>query len=329
MAKYRRYRNYRGKKKNKVSRVLFALLAVCLCLYLLLAVGEELGGKEIPVFKQLGSWLSSAQTESNPVSDSEGDCQVHYIDVGQGDSVLIRSDGSNILIDAGENDQGKTVVDYLKAQGVKKLDMVLMTHPHSDHIGGMDTVIREFEVGKIVMPRLSEELVPTTKTYTDVLMAVAEKGLKITPAKPGDAYPLGNGSLTILGPVSEYEDLNDTSLVCRFDYEGKRFLFTGDIEKAVEKDLLKTEAAGEALRADVLKLAHHGSKTSTSSAFYQAVDPAFCVISVGDGNSYGHPNAETLQTLKSNGAQVLRTDYQGSIVFQVSFGELSVSSSGK
>lgn len=256
------------------------------------------------------------------ITGTDYDMQVHFIDVGQGDSALIVSDGNVILIDAGENDKGKTVVDYIKKLGITKIDMLISTHPHSDHMGGLDTVINTFEIGKIVMPKLQDSIVPTTKTYTGFLTAVAEKGLKITPAKPGEEYTFGKGLLKILGPVGEFESLNDSSVLAKFTYDNNSFLFTGDMEKTAEKATLLEKNID--LKADVLKVAHHGSSTSTTKEFLKAVSPQYCIIPVGDDNSYNHPSSKTLDTIKPTSAKIYRTDYQGSIVFSITDGELSI-----
>ena len=298
-----------AKKKIPLNQGLLILLGICLVLYLLMALEGELPG------------LDGTDAPAGP-SNAVSDCQVHFIDVGQGDSILIRSDGYTALIDAGENDQGKTVTEYLRGQGITKIDYLLMTHPHSDHIGGMDTVIKEFEIGKVIMPRLPDSMTPTTRTYTEVLEAIMDRDLKITPARVGNSYELGQGVLTILGPDRDYDELNNTSLVCRFEYQGRRFLFTGDMETPVESDMLEDEVD---LRADVLKLGHHGSSTSTSKRFYRAVDPDYCIALCGEGNSYGHPHRETLALVREDGAAFYRTDYQGDLLFQVADGELVIS----
>jgi len=303
MARRRRLSSWQ-KKAERIGRALLPVLISCIAAYCLLAVNDGMSEPSQP---------AAAVGEEN--------CAVHFIDVGQGDSTLILSDGSSILIDAGENDQGKTVCDYLDGLGITKIDLLVMTHPHSDHIGGMDTVIKAFEIGQILMPRLPDDQTPTTKTYTEVLTAIADKGKRITPARVGDVYTFGQGALTVLGPTKDYEDLNDTSLICRFDYGEQSFLFTGDMEKTAEEDLIEE---GAYLFASVLKVGHHGSPTSTSEAFYDLVDPEICVISVGEGNSYGHPSKKTLKTIAGNGAEIYRTDYQGSVVVAVSGGELYV-----
>lgn len=252
---------------------------------------------------------ASKGTTNHASTDKSSLCKVHFIDVGQGDSILIEADDHYMLIDAGENNQGTTVVNYLKEQGVKKLDYVIGTHPHSDHIGGLDTVINSFDIGKVILP----DVIHTTKTFEDVLDAIAENGLKITKAAVGNTYSLGASSFTIVAPnASDYDELNDYSVSIKLTNGENSFLFTGDAEKLSEAQMLSN---GIDLSADVLKLGHHGSSTSSHDKFLDEVDPVYAVISVGVDNSYGHPHKETLQNLKNRNIKVFRTDIQNTIIF--------------
>jgi competence protein ComEC len=235
--------------------------------------------------------------------------EVHFIDVGQGDSIFIETGRDSMLIDAGENNQGDTVLNYLKDQGVEKLDYIIGTHPHSDHIGGLDTVIRALPVETVIMPNVTH----TTKTFEDVLNAMEEKGLKITEPAVGDRYTLGLASFQILAPNSaSYEDLNNYSVGIKLTFGDTSFLLAGDAEKLSEDEMLKN---GIDLSADVLKLGHHGSAYSSGSNFLDVVNPKYAVISVGKDNEYGHPHEETLQAMKDRGIKVYRTDLSGTIVF--------------
>ena len=244
---------------------------------------------------------------SSITAPSGSGLDVHFIDVGQGDSILAESDGHYMLIDAGENDQAGTVISYLKAEGVTKLDYVIGTHPHSDHIGGLDKVIDTFPVDKVLLPPVEH----TTRTFEDVLDSIASRGLKITKPKPGNSYDLGNASFTILSPVKDYgNDLNNWSVGIRLTYGDNSFVMCGDAENQAEEDILNS---GAVLKADVLKAGHHGSSTSTSNAFLKKVSPSWVVIQCGKGNSYGHPHKETMEKLKKAGCQILRTDEEGTI----------------
>jgi beta-lactamase superfamily II metal-dependent hydrolase len=248
---------------------------------------------------------------ANPQLSGNRVLKVHFLDVGQADSILVQfPNGQNMLVDAGNNDDGPVVVSYLKSKGVSRIDYLVATHPHEDHIGGMDNVIRAFDIGQVYMPRATT----TTKTFEDVLLAVKEKGLKISTARAGVTV-LDQGSMKVnfVAPCgSDYEDLNNWSAVTRIQYGSTAFLLTGDAEAQSEGEML---ASGMNLKANVLKVGHHGSSSSTTPAFLKAVAPKYAVISVGAGNDYGHPHKETLAKLASAGVQVYRTDRDGTVVF--------------
>lgn len=237
----------------------------------------------------------------------EGSLAVHYIDVGQGDSVLIGQDNHYMLIDAGENDQGEVVLNYLKSQDVDNLEYVVGTHPHSDHIGGLDDVIEQTAVKNVILPKVMHD----TKTYKDVLTAVSKKGLKITPPVSGDTFLLGSAKVTILAPNSiEYEEINDYSVVLKIQYGNRSFLFTGDAEKTSEIEMVKRY--GKQLHSDVLKVGHHGSTTSSTEEFISAVAPDYSIIQVGIDNDYNHPHKEIIDRLSNT--KIYRTDLSGSII---------------
>lgn len=240
---------------------------------------------------------------------AEDALRVHYIDVGQGDSELIELPNDEVmLIDAGENDKGGLVADYIRAQGIDKIDYLVGTHPHSDHIGGLDTVIDELEIGKIYMPKASSD----TKTFSDVLDAVERKGLSVNSAKAGvEVLNDGDLSVTFVAPVREaYKSLNNVSAVVKIVYKDSSFLFTGDAEEQAEGDITAD------VRADILKVGHHGSSTSSSWDFLDRVKPSCAVISCDEGNDYGHPHAETLEKLSDIGAAVYRTDLDGTVIIE-------------
>ncbi len=238
--------------------------------------------------------------------------EVHFLDVGQGDCILVRfPDGRNMLVDAGSTKSAGTVVNYLKKNGVRKLDFVVATHPHEDHIGSLDAVIKAFEIGEVFMPGATT----TTKTFRDVLAAVRDKGLKITTARAGlNILRSDNLSADIIAPHgSQYESLNNHSAVVKITYGRVGFLLTGDAEAQSEAEMLAGSASS--LKADVLKVGHHGSKTSTSTPFLKAVAPRYAVISLAADNDYHYPHKVVLDRLKKAGVQVLRTDQKGTIVF--------------
>lgn len=239
----------------------------------------------------------------------EGNLEVHFIDVGQGDAILVKSDEEFMLIDAGKNVAGDLVVDYLKGQNVKKLKYVIGTHPHEDHIGGLDDVINAFEVETVIMPNVTH----TTKTFEDVLDSIINKGLKITPAKSGEQYHLGESEVLILAPnKAEYDNLNNYSVVTKLTHGNTSFIFTGDAEEISEKEMI--EVYKDNLKSDVLKVGHHGSTTSTSQEFLDAVRPKEAVISLGKDNTYGHPHKEIIDRLEANNIIIYRTDLEGTII---------------
>jgi len=245
---------------------------------------------------------------SAPSPSASGDrLEVHFMDVGQADAILIKQGTSAMLVDAGNNADAEFVVQYIKAQGVTKLDYVIGTHPHEDHIGGLDAVIRAFQIERIIMPKA----VATTKTYEDVLAVIQQKGFKITAPVPGTKFAFGSASFTVLAPNSaDYESLNNHSVVIRLVYGKTSFLLTGDAENISEKEMLDKAFT---LKSDVLKVSHHGSDTSTTTDFLGAVDPRYAVISVGKDNSYGHPSSSVIKRLQDRGVQVYRTDENGSV----------------
>lgn len=258
-----------------------------------------------------------------PVSESDAQMEIHIIDVGQGDCALVRSGGANILVDAGENGLGSKVVEYLKSIGITKLDWVIGTHPHSDHIGGLDTVISKLDVDNIMMPRLPDELVPINKTYTDVLDAVEKKGLQITAAKAGDVFTFGDMAMQVLSPSvnSNYSDVNDYSVVLRFVCGDFEYLTTGDISSMVEIDIIDN---GYDVSADILKLAHHGSYTGTCRSFLNAVNPMYAVIMCGHENEHGHPHDAVMDRIYENKISPIRTDRLGNVKIVCNDGVIDV-----
>lgn len=233
--------------------------------------------------------------------------EVHFIDVGQGDSTLITCDGHAMLIDAGDYSKGTAIQNYLQKQKVTKLDYLILTHPDSDHIGGAPVIITKFEIDKVFVSNYEKD----NKTYLKLIQAIDNKRLKYTTPKVGTQYTLGTAKITILAPNGEYDNPNDASVALMIQNGENKFLFTGDAGEDAERDMLETDIG---LSADVLKAGHHGSRTSTSGKFFEAVSPSCAVISCGEDNSYGHPHAETLNTFRMNGVKVYRTDEDGTIV---------------
>jgi len=259
-------------------------------------------------------WLADPTV---PASAFGGGLVVHFIDVGQGDCELIGAGGRWMLIDGGERGSEDGIIKYLRRQGVERLDYVVATHPHSDHMGGLAYgVLEAFPVGTVIAPRFSPENTPATQTYEkflDAVGALVKNGTAAKYARPGDVYPLGGASITILGPLSEDgKNYNNDSVVVRVETQNGAALFMGDAEKKVEAALL--EAYGTGLRADLLKAGHHGSRTSSNEDFLRMVNPGDAVISCGAGNSYGHPSPEVIERFEALGIRVSRTDVDGTVV---------------
>ncbi|MEA4895137.1 MAG: MBL fold metallo-hydrolase [Oscillospiraceae bacterium] len=253
-------------------------------------------------------------------SNGTGYLIVHFIDVGQGDSEFIElPSGKTMLIDAGESEYGNTVVNYIKNLGYSKIDYLVATHPHADHIGGMAKVVQSFSIGSIYMPFATT----TTQTYSYLLSAIKSAGLTVTTAKAGVNMFNSNGlTADIIAPVGTgYDDLNNYSAVIKLTYKNNFFLFMGDAEELSEKEITTS------VKADVLKVGHHGSNSSTGQAFLGKVNPKYAVISVGEGNDYGHPAQTTLDKLSSIGATTYRTDKNGTVIFKSNGTDISVSTS--
>lgn len=265
--------------------------------------------KAIPTWSDL---FVSAGLSDGAFKGALGDVAVHFIDVEQGDCALIIAGETSILIDGGEVSESGSVIKYLNSLDIDRLDIIVASHPHSDHIGSLSSVLDEFGADKLIMPKVADDMEPITSSYMNMIESAEKCNAKIEYAKVGKTQSFSDGSaLEIIAPVKDYEDYNNYSIVCKFVYKNTAFLFTGDIEKLAEKDIVES---GADLSADVIKIAHHGSKTSSLKIFIQAVAPKYAAISVGAPNDYGHPHDETLKILKLLDIKVYRTDRHGSIV---------------
>ncbi|MBQ8057024.1 MAG: MBL fold metallo-hydrolase [Ruminococcus sp.] len=243
-----------------------------------------------------------------PHKNYDGELIVHFIDVGQGDCTLIESDNQFMLIDAGEAEYGATVCQYLENNNVKTLSYVVATHPHSDHCGGLTEVINTFECENFITVETDQQ----TRSWLNVLNAVSENNVNYIDAKVNATYSLGDSTFEILGPhSSNYEEYNNFSVVIKATFQNNSFLFTGDAERLAEHEMLDY---GSNLSADVLKIPHHGSSSSSSKEFLSAVSPTYGVISCGYQNEYGHPHKETVKSLNALGVTIYRTDILGTIV---------------
>ena len=234
--------------------------------------------------------------------------KVVFMDVGQGDAILVLCDGESMLVDAGPAEAGRQVNRYLKdTLEPDALDYVVATHGHDDHIAGMPDALAGLSVGKV----WSSPAVPMTWWLTNVLPAVRQNGIQISKPAPMDSFRLGNATVTFVNPLTDAENANDASLVLRIEYGGNTVLLAADIETTAEQAMLDS---GVPLEAGLLKVPHHGGNTSCSEAFIRAVAPEIAVISVGEGNPHGHPHAEPLRNLEKNHVTVYRTDLFGTVV---------------
>ena len=249
-------------------------------------------------------------TTAAPVS---GDgLTVHFLDVGQADCALLECGGEYMMIDGGNKEDGQLVIAYLQQQGVEELAAVVCTHAHEDHVGGLPSVLAVFPTRAVYAPTRTY----SSRVFDDFAYYTDQQGLEILLPGVGETFSLGEAEVLVLGPVQSYADPNDTSIVLRVAYGESVFLFTGDMEVAAENDMMDYwgEENASIFRADVLKVGHHGSETSTGYRFLHTVDPTYGVISVGADNSYGHPHEEPLSRLNQAGVTLFRTDELGHIV---------------
>jgi len=294
---------------RKNWKPLLLIIVILFAIYAIKVKGIEIS-KRIESNTQKPAEVEEVNTAVNVKPTDNVNFEVHYIDVGQGDSSLIICNGKYMLIDAGENDKGTQVVDYLKNLGINHLDVLIGTHPDSDHVGGLDTVIKNIDCDKIYLSGKFSN----SKTFIDVLDAIENTGNTYIVPNVGDKIKLGNADITVIGPIKEFEDNNNNSIALLVNFNNKKFLFMGDTELEGEEQIL---LSGMDIHADVLKCGHHGSRTSSSKAFVDAVNPEYAIISCGTDNAYGHPHKETLILLRTLDIKTFRTDSQGTIIFKV------------
>ena len=257
--------------------------------------------------------------------------EIQYIDVGQGDSQLIfLPNGETMLIDGGDTFCSDTICQYLKNENVEKIDFLVATHPHADHIGGLDDVLNEISVETLIMPKVADSDIPTTKTYEYFLDSVINNGCEVVRAKP-DISLIEDEEIDLyakcLGPQKDdYSDLNNYSAVILIEYKSHSFLFMGDALFESENELLNQ---GEDISADILKIGHHGSHSSTGDEFLEEVNPQYAIVSAGVGNRYGHPHDETMEKLEENGIEIYRTDRDGTIVAKSDGTEITIETNQK
>lgn len=282
--------------KKKLNKIFNKTILILLILIGISYINEELVKKEN---------TSYAMKETLSKDSSNNNLEIYYFDVGQADSILIKERNTNILIDAGNNEDGENLVNYLKNDlNIEKLNMIVGTHPHEDHIGGLDNIIDSFDIDTILMPNATS----TSKTFESVLNSIENKNYKITVPKIDEEFNYDNIKLKVLYTGTNEKDLNNSSIVLKLTYFNNKFLFTGDATSKVEKKLLNKD-----IESDVLKIGHHGSEYSTTNDFLDKVNPKYAIIEVGKNNIYKHPKQTTLDKLNAKNIKVYRTDLDGTI----------------
>ena len=308
----------RRRRRSKKNPLLAALLTLMLVGVLVLAepvlADYGISVNELPSGTDITIPTGDFTHTDIPAGPAEGTLEVRFLDVGQGSSILILGPEKTALIDAAERSAAPDILEDLENAGVEQIDYFFVTHPHSDHFGGALDILEQVPVEQFLFAPLPDDLVPTTVTYEKLLTYLTDDSCPVetSAALPEDQFDLGGGAtITILGPLEEYKDLNNMSMVLRLDFGDTSFLFPGDAEEESEGDLA---ASGLPLKADVLAAPHHGSRTSLEDDFMFAVSPTWAVISCGLDNDYGHPNEETLELYDQMGISYFRTDYQGTVI---------------
>ncbi len=294
------------------------ILVMIMCVGLCFGVLVECGIIRLSdIQNALGVQVFDRQSDTSALPEEAKTFAVHVLDVGQADSIFITAGGKSLLIDAAERENSEYISSFIRSKGVTHLDYIIATHPHSDHMGGMADIINEFGADKIIIPKLPDEMVPSTKMYENFLLSVKNSGGKLTAAKAGTIYELADTgedkiTLTILSPLegAEYDDLNDYSVSARIDYGTTSWLFTGDLSEQGEADLVNS---GQNIDVTAYKVGHHGSSSSSGSEFLEMVSPRLCVISCGKDNSYGHPHGAALDRLSIYTDKIYRTDISSTV----------------
>ncbi len=301
------------KKKNKSITSLILFIGLLVYLFTSSSFRTSISNAKANIDN-----ISNKRDETKKVVSNSDTLKVYITDVGQADSILIRDGNYNMLIDAGNNSDGEKLVKYYKELGITSFKYVFASHPHEDHIGGMDDIINNFDIENFYMP----DKLSTTKTFEDMLDALERKNLKYIVPKVNDKLSLNNSNIDVIYVGSDESDINDSSIVLKLNYFSNSFLFTGDLGSNKEKEILNS---GANIKADVLKVGHHGSSYSTASLFLDKVNPSFAAISVGKNNIYKHPASSTLEKLNKRGIKVYRTDLDGTILFESNGKDISVS----
>lgn len=310
--------NSKNNSPKSTPKIVSIILSVVVLIYAAFMAPEMLP-------KLIANLTGESATTVNNSNKTDGNLAVHVIDIGQGDSTLIVGPQKVVLIDAGENDKGKIVVDYIKKLGITKIDLVVATHTHSDHMGGLDVVIDNFPVDSIFTPQIPDSLIPTTKTFKDFLTSVEKSKAKaITITKPQEISLGGGAKITIFPTNIVAKDVNDTSLYTTVSFGNADFLNTGDAEAISEKSILDSPYLNS---IEVLALGHHGSNTSSSQEFLDKVKPTAVYISLAADNKYGHPHKEPIQRVSKMTSIINRTDLEGNIIYNTDGNIITIKSS--
>lgn len=299
------------KRKKKLSLIQVVIGFIIMCILSYVSYHYEEIETKIESINQEQSNVNLTSTEA--VSIVEGELQMHTIDVGQGDSILLCEGENTMLVDSGTKANGKKVVEYLNALGINKIDVLVATHPHDDHMGGMAEIIKNFEIGTLYALDHSEDNI-TTIWYQEFLDAVINKNVNWVFPKVGDQIKLGQIIAEVIAPQEKDEtNLNNNSIVLRVSFGNTDILLTGDTEKEAEQALVKQNID---LKSEVLKVAHHGSDSSSTKTFLEKVKPQYAIISAKKGNTYGHPKQRVMDLLQDLSTKVYRTDEQGTIIMK-------------
>ncbi len=297
---------YRQKRRRNAKASL-PVIIISIIIVLVAALLEHMGVTDI-----LGKMSPSVGTTTQQTADNKADTAVmtaHFIDVGQGDCTLFVSGTQSMLVDCGEKEYAETVMQYLTANSVTHLDYFVISHAHSDHMGAAADIIGEINIDNIVLSEPSDSAIGK-KIYGELLDAIDASGADVIIAEPDYTFTLGEAECTILAPFNVSDEENDNSVILQITAAGTSFLMTGDAEKPVEKELIKTYPD---LSATILKVGHHGSKTSSHADFIEMLGAKEAVISVGKDNDYGHPTEQVMKTLTDNNLRIHRTDRDGTI----------------
>lgn len=285
------------KKNNRLITILFILTSIIYTTF-----SNEINNTFGLPYQNTTSNTNKKTEEVILLNDN---LKIHYIDVGQADSILIENNNEYMLIDGGNNVDGPLLVDYFNSLGIEEFKYLVATHPHEDHIGGLDSIIDNFDIGTIYMP----DAITTTRTFEDLLDSIERKNLTYTIPIIDNTFKLNDCNFKIIYTGTDTKDLNNTSIILKMTYNNTSFLFTGDATDITEEKILSKD-----IKADVLKVGHHGSKYSTTDKFLNKVNPKYAIISVGIDNKYNHPATSTINKLEKNNIETYRTDQNGTII---------------